>query len=197
MRDPSHWFKPLIFIASLLPMLVMIYRALLGTLGVNPVETLHQTFGEWALRFLIFTLLITPLRLIPGWSWLSKVRRMVGLYAFFYATLHLAVYLILDQQFDWYAIWSDFHKRPAMTLGMIAYLLLLLLAATSNQVMMRWLGSYWKRLHSLIYLITALGILHFHLLAKAVIREPTILAAIFSVLVFLRILLAGKKATRP
>src|SRR5512143_532525 len=125
MRDPSHWFRPLLFVISLLPLMSVIYRGLFGSLGVNPVETLHHTFGDWTLRFLLFTLLITPLRLIPGWSWLSKMRRMMGLYAFFYATLHLIVYLAIDQQFDWSAIEDDITHHPYITLGMSAYILLI------------------------------------------------------------------------
>ncbi len=197
MRDPSHWFKPLIFVISLLPLLSMIYRGLFGTLGVHPVETLHHTFGDWTLRFLLFTLFITPLRLIPGWGWLLKLRRLLGLYAFFYATLHLVVYIVIDQHLDWSEIWSDIIKRPYITLGMSAYLFLLLLALTSSHDMAHRLGAYWTRLHSLIYPITLLGILHFYLLVKADVREPLIYGAIFAVLMILRIVLAGKKATRP
>lgn len=194
MRDPSHWFKPLLFITSLLPLLAMIYRALFGSLGVNPVESLHHAFGDWTLRFLIITLLITPLRLIPGLNWLSKLRRMLGLYAFFYATLHLIVYLVIDQQLDWSAIGADIIKRPYITFGMSAYLLLLPLAITSNHALMTQLGSYWKRLHALIYLVATLGIMHFYLLVKADTREPLFYAVVFAVLVILRVLLAGRKA---
>jgi len=195
MRDPARWLKPLFFTVSLLPLLVLLFRALFSDLGVNPVETLHHTLGDWTLRFLIITLLITPLRLIPGWNWLSKMRRMMGLYAFFYATLHLIVYLAIDQQFDWSAIDDDITHHPYITLGMSAYVLLIPLAITSNHTMINRLGNYWKKLHRMIYLITALGILHFYLLVKADTREPLFYAGLFCVLLILRLLLAGRKVT--
>lgn len=193
MRSSPHWLKPLLFVICLLPALGVGYRALAGSLGINPVESLHHTFGDWTLRFLIVTLLITPLRLIPGMSWLSRLRRMVGLYAFFYASLHVAVYIMLDQQFDWPEIRDDIAKRPYITFGLSAYLLMVPLAVTSNATMKRWLGNNWKRLHQFIYLITTLGILHFFLLVKADSREPWFYLAIFAVLLVLRVVLAGRK----
>jgi sulfoxide reductase heme-binding subunit YedZ len=193
MHSTSHWLKPLVFMACLLPGLGVLHRTLAGTLGVNPVESLHHTFGDWTLRFLILTLLITPLRLIPGWNGLTRLRRMLGLYAFFYASLHVGVYLVLDQQFDWPEIWADITKRPFITLGISAYLLMIPLALTSTVASMQRMGIYWQRLHQLIYLVTALGILHFFLLVKVDVREPWFYAVIFALLLILRIALAGRK----
>lgn len=197
MRSPIRRFKPLLFILSLLPLLSLLYRTSFGGLGVNPVETLLHALGIWSLRFLFFTLLITPLRLIPGWSWLTGLRRMMGFFAFFYATLHLAVYVIIDQQLDGAAILEDIIMRPFITLGLGAYLLMLPLVVTSNHFHMSRLGTFWKRLHSLIYLITALVILHFYLVIKTDFKQPLFYATILSMLVILRIVFAGKKATRP
>ena len=196
MHTTSRWLKPLVFVACLLPALTVLFRALSGTLGVNPVESLHHAFGDWTLRFLMLTLLITPLRLIPGWNWLTKLRRMTGLYAFFYATLHVSVYLMFDQQFDWPEIRADITKRPFITLGVTAYVLMIPLVITSNKAMMNRMGSYWKKLHLLIYVVTTLGILHFFALAKVVTYEHWIYAGIFALLVLLRIMLDGKKVPR-
>lgn len=196
MRAPLHWLKPLVFIACLLPALWVSLHALSGTLGVNPVESLHHAFGDWTLRFLLLTLLITPLRLVSGFHWVTHLRRMLGLYAFFYATLHLGVYLMLDQQFDWRDIWSDITRRPYIMLGISAYLLMLPLVITSNRAMKTWLGNYWKRLHQLIYLITLLGILHFYLLVKADTREPALYLLFFAVLITLRIVFSGRRAQK-
>lgn len=193
MHTSLRWLKLLVFIACLLPALWVSFHALSGTLGVNPIESLHHTFGDWTLRFLLLTLMITPMRLIPGFHWVTNLRRMLGIYAFFYASLHLNVYLMLDQQFDWTEIWGDITKRPYIMLGISAYLLMLPLVVTSNRAMRTWLGSYWKRLHQLIYLITMLGILHFYSLVKADTAEPTLYLVFFIVLIILRIVFSGKR----
>lgn len=192
MRDPARWFKPLLFGVSLLPLLWLVDGWVSDGLGANPIESLHHTLGKWTLRFLMFTLLITPLRLIPGWSWLTKLRRMLGLYAFFYASLHLSVYIMLDQQFDWPAIWADITQRRYITLGISAYLLMIPLVITSCAALRERLGSHWSILHKLIYLITLLGILHFYLLVKADTHEPLFYGVIFGVLLLLRFALDGK-----
>lgn len=197
MRTSLRWLKALVFIACLVPAVWIIFNAIAGTLGVNPIESLHHTFGDWTLRFLILTLMITPMRLLPGFHWVTNLRRMLGLYAFFYASLHLSVYVMLDQQFDWMEIWADITKRPYIMLGISAYLLMLPLVITSNRATKTWLGSYWKRLHQLIYLITLLGIFHFYSLVKADTTEPTLYLVVFIILIILRIAFSGIRIQKP
>jgi len=174
--------KPLIFTTALLPLAWLGWRVWQDELGSNPVETLSHVTGDWTLRFLLLTLAITPLRRLSGWQWPLKVRRMLGLFAFFYACLHLSVYLIFDQFFDWAAILEDVAKRPYITVGFAAWVLLIPLAVTSTNGMMRRLGRRWQRLHRLVYLIGLLGVLHYLWLVKTDLREPLLYAGL---LVFL------------
>ena len=134
------------------------------------------------LRFLLITLAVTPLRQLSGWNWLIRFRRMLGLFAFFYALLHFTTYLVLDQYFDLQAIVEDVIKRPYITVGFLAFILLIPLAATSTKAMMKRLGRHWQRLHRLLYGISILGILHFIWLVKADLLEPLLYAAILAVL---------------
>ncbi len=174
--------KPLVFLASLLPLFWIGWLAWQGELGANPVETLSHRTGDWSLRFLLLTLMVTPARRLTGWNRLQQFRRMLGLFAFFYVSLHFAVYLIFDQFFDGSAIVADVIKRPYLTVGFAAFLLLIPLAITSTQGMMKRLGRNWQRLHRLVYLIAALGVLHYAWLVKADLTEPllygTVLAAL-------------------
>ena len=164
--------KPLIFTIALLPLAWLGWRVWQDELGSNPVETLSHVTGDWTLRFLLLTLAITPLRRLSGWQWPLKIRRMLGLFAFFYACLHLSVYLIFDQFFDWAAILEDVAERPYLTVGFAAWVLLIPLAITSTTAMMRRLGRRWQQLHRLIYLIGLLGMLHYLWLVKTDLREP-------------------------
>ncbi|HDP89418.1 MAG TPA: sulfoxide reductase heme-binding subunit YedZ [Thioalkalivibrio sp.] len=168
----------------------MVGDAFTGGLGVNPVEAVTHRTGDWTLRLLLATLALTPLRRLSGWSWPSRVRRMVGLFVFFYACLHLATYLWLDQFFDWGAIVVDVGERPFITVGMLAFLGLLPLAVTSNRAMQRRLGRRWKALHRLVYPVAILGVLHFWWLVKADVREPLVYALILATLLGYR--LAGR-----
>lgn len=188
MRDPSRWLKPLLLGLGLLPLLWLAWRGVGGGLGVNPVETLNRTLGDWTLRLLLLTLTITPLRRLTGWGWLLKLRRMVGLYAFFYATLHLCSYIIIDQFFDWAEIGADIIKRPYITVGLSAFLLLIPLAVTSTKAMRRRLGRNWQRLQRLVYPIAIAGVVHYYMLVKADTREPLLYALLLGILLAARLI---------
>jgi len=147
----TRWLvKPLVFMLSLIPFLILIWRGFHDELGANPVETLTHETGLWGLYFLLITLAITPIKKLSGMLWLVGLRRMLGLFAFFYACLHLTIYTWLDQYFLWDAIVEDIFKRPYITLGFSAWLMLLPLALTSNRFSIRKLGTKWKRLHRLV-----------------------------------------------
>ena len=153
-----------------------------GGLGADPVAEIEHRLGLWALRLLLLTLAITPLRQLSGQPVLLRFRRLLGLYAFFYASLHLAAYLVLDLRGYWTQIFEEILKRPYITVGFLAWLLLVPLAITSTQAMMRRLGRLWGRLHQLIYAIAVLAVLHFWWLVKSDIREPLLYAAILGLL---------------
>ena len=179
--------KSALFVVSLIPAAVLGWNFSHDQLGANPFEALTRESGEWTLRFLLVTLLMTPLRGILHQSWPLQLRRMLGLYSFFYACLHLLTYLWFDQFFDWQEISKDILKRPFITVGITAWILLLPLAVTSTNGMMRRLGRRWKRLHRSIYLIASLGVLHFLLMVKADLREPLIYAGILLILLGYRV----------
>ena len=178
--------KPLIFILSLLPLLLLSFQYYANMLGANPIEEITHQTGDWTLRFLLITLTATPLRRITGWSWMIRIRRMLGLFAFFYASLHLITYFWLDQFFDWPEIWLDILDRPFVTVGMLGFILLLPLAVTSTNAMMKRLGKNWKKLHRLAYVIPALGVIHFWWLVKADVLEPLIYGFLLLVLLAAR-----------
>lgn len=188
---PTHRFsfigKPLIFMASLLPLAWLCWLAWQDRLGANPVETLSHRTGDWSLRFLLLTLAVTPLRRLSGWNGLQKFRRMLGLFAFFYVCLHFGVYLIFDQFFDWAGIVEDVAKRPYITVGFAGWLLLIPLAVTSTNGMIKRLGRNWQRLHRLVYVIGALGVLHYLWLVKADLTEPLLYGGILGVLLGYRL----------
>lgn len=175
-----------VFLLALLPFARLIQATLDDALGANPIEALTHATGDWTLRFLLITLALTPLRRLTGWSWLLRFRRMSGLFAFFYACLHFSIWFGLDQSLRLSAMLEDVVKRPYITIGFIAFVLLIPLAVTSTRGMMRRLGRNWQRLHRLIYPIAMLGVLHFVWLVKADWREPAIYAAILAVLLVAR-----------
>jgi sulfoxide reductase heme-binding subunit YedZ len=182
--------KVVLFLACLMPLgkLAMETFGLAGmTLGANPIEELIHRFGKWGLNFLLITLSITPLRRITGWNWLIRLRRMTGLFAFFYILMHFLTYAGLDQRFALGAIVEDVLERPYITLGMTGLLLLLPLAVTSTKAMMRRLGRRWQKLHRLVYVIAILGVWHFYWQVKQDILEPLIYAGILFVLLGYRI----------
>lgn len=180
------WAKVGLFVLCLAPLGALLASGLTARLGPNPVEVLTHTTGDWGLRLLLLTLAVTPLRRLTGWGWLLRFRRMLGLFAFFYLSLHLVTYLWLDQFFDWAAILEDVAKRPYITAGFAAFLLLVPLALTSTRGMVRRLGRRWQTLHRLIYPAAALGVLHFFWLTKADLREPLVYASVLALLLALR-----------
>ena len=153
--------KAALFVLALLPAARLVVAAFTGGLGVNPIEFVTRSTGTWTLSLLLITLSVTPLRRITGWHWLVRLRRMLGLFAFFYACLHFLTYVWLDQFFDAAAIVRDVVKRPFITVGFAAFVLLIPLAATSTNAMIRRLGGKaWQRLHYLVYPIATLGVVH-------------------------------------
>jgi sulfoxide reductase heme-binding subunit YedZ len=181
-RTIRFYIKPALFLLCLVPLFELVWQGIYGSLGTNPVETITHGTGDWTLRFLLITLTITPLRRLTGNSWLLKLRRMFGLFAFFYASLHFMTYIWFDQYFDWAEIARDIPKRPFITVGFAAFVLLLPLAFTSTNAMMRRLKKNWQRLHKLVYVIAVLGVLHFLWLVKADVLEPAIYGAVLIVL---------------
>jgi len=193
-KQISFLIKPLLFILCLSPFILLFWQALNDSLGTNPVETLTHETGQWALRFLLMALLITPLRWMTKLNWLIKLRRMLGLFAFFYATMHFITYIWLDQFFDWQEILIDIPKRPFITIGFVSFVLLIPLVITSTNAMQRRLKKRWRTLHKLVYVIPLLVIIHFIWSLKADYSEPFVYAAIFSVLMIVRFAHAKKKA---
>ena len=191
-----YFYKPLLFAACAAPAAWMLWGVLaaLGKLpqggmdlGADPTNRLIHACGLTALRLLLITLAVTPLRKLTGWNNLVRLRRMLGLFAFFYVLLHFAVYAWLDQELDLRRIGADIVKRPYITLGMLALLLLIPLAITSTNGMMRRLGRRWTKLHKLVYVIAVLGLWHFWWQVKKDIREPLLYVGIFVVLMAFRL----------
>jgi sulfoxide reductase heme-binding subunit YedZ len=179
--------KPLVFLLALTPLGLLIADALGNGLGANPVEAITHRTGDWALRFLLLTLAVTPLRRLTRCREALRFRRMLGLFAFFYAIVHLLTWVWLDQWFRWEAMLEDVIERPYVTAGMVAFALMVPLAVTSTRGMMRRLGRRWQALHRLVYAVGALGCLHFLWLTKADFLEPGIYAAILVLLLVLRV----------
>lgn len=181
-----RYLKPTIFLVCLLPLALLVWDGFHDALGANPIETITHRTGDWTLRFLLITLTMTPLRRLLGWSGALRLRRMLGLFAFFYACLHFLTYLVLDQFFDWDEIVRDIAKRPYITVGFSAFILLIPLAVTSTKAMIRRLGRRWGQLHRLAYLIPALGVIHYLWLVKADYLQPAIYAAALAILLGMR-----------
>lgn len=179
--------KALIFGLSLIPLGKLAFNAYLDNLGANPIEKVTHITGYWALSFLLITLSVTPLRRFSGWLWLIRLRRMLGLFSFFYAVLHFLTYLVLDQFFDWQAIFEDIFKRPYITVGFSVFLILIPLTITSSNTMMRKLGGRrWKKLHQLVYLCAIGGVVHFAWLVKKDLSNPVVFAVILGFLLGIR-----------
>lgn len=164
-------------------------------LGPNPVEYITHSTGDWTLYLLMITLAVTPLRLVTGMNWLIKLRRMLGLMSFFYLFLHFLAFFWFDHYFNLAEMWADIVKRPFITVGMLAFVGMIVLAITSNQWAMRKLGRHWKQVHQLIYVITILGVLHYwwDKAGKNVISQPRLFAYLTAVLFLIRIIFWVKK----
>ncbi len=199
--------KVILFIICLLPLASLGERFLSDDLGAKPIETISHTTGSWTLRFLLITLAVTPLRKLLKWHWLVRFRRMLGLFAFFYAVSHFATYIVLDQFFDWRAIAADVLKRPYITVGFSAFVLLIPLAVTSTNGMVRRLGGRrWQALHRSVYAIAILGVVHYWWLVEADLTQPIVYSLILALLLGVRAhwrnqerqaQLAGKYAKGP
>ncbi len=184
---PLALLKTLTFALCLLPLAWYAWGFWQDALGANPVEAVTRGLGTWTLNLLLITLAVTPLRKLTGWHLVARLRRMLGLFVFFYACLHLTTYLWFDQFFDWRAIADDILKRPFITVGMAAFALLVPLAATSNQFAIRRLGGRrWQELHRTVYAIAILAVLHYSWLVKADQSRPLLYAGILAALLGIR-----------
>ena len=184
---PVKIFKVTIFLISLIPLVLLIDDACQDHLGVNPVEAIHFRLGDWALRFLCIGLSITPVKKIFHQFWVLHFRRMMGLFAFFYASLHLFVYVILDLSLSWQNFIDEAPDSPYIILGLLTYLLLLPLALTSTRGMQRYLGKRWVMLHRLVYLAAITAVAHYLWLVKSDVQEPLVYAVIIGFLLIIRL----------
>ncbi len=187
----SRWAKPILFIACLIPLALLGWAVYSGTLA-NPVEYITHTTGDWTIRFVLITLTVTPLRILLKQPNLARFRRMLGLFAFFYGTLHFATWFGLDKAFDLREMWKDVLKRPFITAGFTGFILMVPLAITSTAGWVRRLGyKRWQNLHRLIYITAIAGVIHYYWLVKSDIRLPVMYGLI------LLVLLAYRFFTRP
>ena len=179
--------KPIVWVLCLAPLAGLAWLAYTGGMTANPIEFLNRYLGEWALKFLLFALMITPLRGLTGWTGFTRFRRLIGLFAFFYAVLHLATYIGVEQFFNWNDIWKDLVKRTYITVGFAAFVILAALAATSTKNKIKQLGGKnWNRLHKWVYVAAAAGCLHFFMMRKGVQAEPLYYAGFLVLLLVYR-----------
>ena len=183
----KKYFKPSVFILSLTPFLIIFYKIIFNQLGPEPVKEITHHTGEWTLIFICLTLAMSPLKRLTNLGVWIKFRRMLGLFVFFYATIHLLTYVGIDYRFDWAPIFNDVVKKKYIFIGFSAWLLLIPLAITSSQKMMKSLKHNWKRLHKLVYVIAIFGSLHYIWLSKSIFFKPLIFMIIILVLLALRI----------
>lgn len=192
--------KVALFFVCLIPLARLVWLAYSDGLGANPIEFITRSTGTWTLVLLLVTLSVTPLRKLTGYNALIKVRRMLGLFAFFYVCLHFTTYIWLDQFFEWASIVKDIKKRPFITVGFASFVLLIPLALTSTNAMMRRLGRRWQQLHRLVYLIGIGGVVHYWWLVKKDITQPALYALVLAILLGYRLtkwLQARKRSTTP
>ena len=182
-------WKPIVFLLCLLPAALVLTDGLeiTGRLGANPIEEIQDRFGNWALRFILITLTVTPLRRLTAWNWLIRFRRMFGLFTFFYVLMHFLTWLFLDQGLLLSAIAEDLIERPFITIGFAAFLLLVAMAVTSTNNMRRCLGRRWQKLHYSAYAVGLLGVWHYWWQVKKDITEPLVYAVILAALLAIRI----------
>ncbi len=182
-----HAFKLAVFVLCLTPFIVLCVDTWQDNLGANPIETLHFTLGDWALNFLCFTLFLSPYKQITGQNWVNRFRRMFGLFTFFYASMHLLVFLILDLSLSWEAFTDEVRESPYILLGLATFGLLLPLALTSTRNSQKRLGKYWKKIHRLIYIASISAILHYISLVKSDLTVPLVYTNIIIVLLLYRL----------
>ena len=188
LNPPVKWIKPPVFLLCLVPFLHLAWRAWHQNLGANPVEEISEATGIWTLNFLVITLAVTPVRRIANQPWLVRFRRMFGLFAFFYACLHFTAYIWLDQNFDLAATLKDVAKRPFITAGFTAFVLLIPLALTSTTGWIRRLGgARWQMLHRLIYVAGIAGGVHYYWKVKSDVRQPVLYLSIIALLLAFRL----------
>jgi sulfoxide reductase heme-binding subunit YedZ len=188
--------KVLAFLVCLVPLTRLVWLGAADDLSANPIEFIERSTGFWALFILLATLTLTPIRLLTGQVWQIQLRRMLGLFMFFYVCLHIITYVWLDFSFDWVAITKDIAKHPRILVGFAAFILSIPLAITSSNTMMKRLGRHWKQLHQSVYLIAVLAIVHFWWLVKKDIREPLLYACILMILFGIRIYCKYQKSTK-
>jgi len=187
-RKGLQWLlKPAVFIVLSLPFAWLVFAVFTSSLGANPIEAITKFTGEWSLRILLLSLCMTPLRMMLKKPWPIRLRRMVGLFAFFYVITHLLTYLLLDQQFDVAAIVADLFKRPYIAAGTVAFLLLVPLAITSNNRIMRRMGNSWQALHRLVYVAATAAVVHYVWLARGDQIEPMVYLFVLFVLMLFRV----------
>jgi methionine sulfoxide reductase heme-binding subunit len=191
-RPPAiRAIKVVVFALCLLPLARLVAGFMLERLGANPIELITRSTGTWTLTFLLISLAVTPVRRLSGWNWLLRLRRMLGLFAFFYACLHFTTYIWFDQFFDWGAIWKDILKRRFIWIGFGGFVMLIPLAATSTNAAIRRMGARgWQRLHRLVYAIAICGVVHYWWLVKKDLTQPFIYTNVLVALLGLRLLLA-------
>jgi len=184
----SKWTKVAVFVICLIPFVDLLWRFISGNLGINPVETLQHGTGDWTIRFIVFTLCITPFRKLFKVPDLIRFRRMLGLFAFFYVSLHFLTYLGPDQSFDVSGMWKDVYKRPFITVGFAAFVSLIPLAITSTAGWIRRLGGKrWQMLHRLIYFAAVCGVIHYYWLVKSDVRKPLFYGTLVAILLLWRL----------
>ena len=195
--NDSRFHRQLIFVNALLPGLLMLIDWWRGKLGANPVEFITRTTGVLTLVFLVLTLLVTPLRKIFGWNWLLKQRRLIGLYAFFYGTLHLLTYVAFDREWRLSSVVADVYSRPFIALGMFSFALMVPLAVTSTNAMIKKLGGKrWAQLHRMTYYVAIGGVLHYYIIVKSDTTWPLIFGAAVALLLGYRMVDAWRKPVK-
>jgi len=186
--------KTLVFCLCLVPALVLVWDSVTGGLSVNPIEDITHRTGDWSLRFVLLTLAVTPFRWLSGWNEVIRYRRMLGLFTFWYASLHFSTYIVFDHFFDIRSIADDVIERKYVTAGFLGFVLMVPLAVTSTQGWIRRLGKRWSVLHRLIYVAAVAGVVHFLWLVKLETSEPLVYAAVLSGLFLVRVV--RRKLTR-
>ena len=181
--------KPIVFVAALGPLAWLVYNAFRGDLGANPIETITNSTGIWTLRFVVITLAITPVRWITKWNPIITFRRMIGLFAFFYGTIHFMIYFVLDRSLMFDGLWEDIVKRPYITVGFTGFVLMIPLALTSTKGWIRRLGGQrWNLVHKLVYVTGVLGVVHYLWKVKLDATNPLIYGALVGVLLSVRVI---------